>query len=165
MNLLKETEEDFRRIGKTWDDVSWVGSADVEIPVDAFKKAAWATEYDSGYGTQEIPADLIVVFKDGSFLERYEYDGSEYWVHKEIPQRPSSVRNVTGSLEIKDYKYKLIENIGGLDQQPDDERIRCEDCQAFIPNATSYDDKPHFCSRLGIDMSDGKGFCAWATRR
>lgn len=40
--------------------------------------------YYSGYGTQEIYG--VVVFKDNSWLERREYDGSEWWSHKVLPQ-------------------------------------------------------------------------------
>ena len=34
-------------------------------------------EYDDGYGSQELEG--IVLFKDGTWLEREEYDGSEWW--------------------------------------------------------------------------------------
>lgn len=39
--------------------------------------------YDSGYGGQELFG--WVVFKDGTWLERGEYDGSEWWAYKEPP--------------------------------------------------------------------------------
>jgi len=41
------------------------------------------TEYDSGYGAQELYG--AIVFKDGSWLERTEYDGSESWKYKRTP--------------------------------------------------------------------------------
>lgn len=40
--------------------------------------------YYSGYGSQEIFG--VVIFKDDSWLERGEYDGSEWWSHKTKPQ-------------------------------------------------------------------------------
>ena len=40
-------------------------------------------EYDNGYGYQEI--DGIVLFSDNSWLERWEYDGSEGWEYKKAP--------------------------------------------------------------------------------
>lgn len=40
-------------------------------------------EYDNGYGSQELYG--IIVFKDGSWLERREYDGSEWWAKCELP--------------------------------------------------------------------------------
>ena len=33
--------------------------------------------YDNGFGTQELYG--IILFDDNSWLERYEYDGSEEW--------------------------------------------------------------------------------------
>lgn len=34
-------------------------------------------EYDSGYGSQNLFG--LVLFKDNTWLERFEYDGSEAW--------------------------------------------------------------------------------------
>lgn len=44
-------------------------------------------EYDDGYGIQHI--DGIVWFDDGSWMERAEYDGSEWWEYKRTPEIPS----------------------------------------------------------------------------
>lgn len=41
-------------------------------------------EYDEGYGTQELFG--FVVFNDHSWLERGEYDGSEWWQLCEEPK-------------------------------------------------------------------------------
>lgn len=41
-------------------------------------------EYDNGYGLQEIGG--IVVFTDGSWLTRGEYDGSEWWENHQLPK-------------------------------------------------------------------------------
>ena len=44
--------------------------------------------------------------------------------------------------------------------------VRCKDCATFIRDATPHDDdRPHFCSELGVDLADGDGFCAWGVRR
>ncbi len=43
-------------------------------------------DYDSGFGSQELEG--IIWLADNSWLERYEYDGSECWVHKELPKIP-----------------------------------------------------------------------------
>lgn len=43
-------------------------------------------EYNSGWGGQELYG--IVWFADNSWLERYEYDGSEEWVHATRPEIP-----------------------------------------------------------------------------
>lgn len=44
-------------------------------------------EYDSGYGAQELGG--TVWFNDGTWLERGEYDGSEWWEHKKLPEIPN----------------------------------------------------------------------------
>ena len=41
--------------------------------------------YDNGYGGQEVAADLVIVFKDGSWLERHEYDVAEGWGYSKTP--------------------------------------------------------------------------------
>jgi hypothetical protein len=43
-------------------------------------------EYDDGYGSQEVYG--FVIFDDNSWLERGEYDGSEWWVHQKTPVLP-----------------------------------------------------------------------------
>lgn len=40
-------------------------------------------EYDSGYGSQMLYG--IVLFNDNSWLERSEYDGSEWWTYISVP--------------------------------------------------------------------------------
>jgi prophage pi3 protein 38-like sequence len=43
-----------------------------------------AIDYDSGYGTQEWSG--WISFQDGTWLERAEYDGSEWWSYKSCPK-------------------------------------------------------------------------------
>ena len=40
-------------------------------------------EYDSGYGLQELFG--FIWYKDGTWSERAEYDGSEWWEYKKRP--------------------------------------------------------------------------------
>ena len=40
-------------------------------------------EYDSGYGGQYLHG--YIWYKDGTWSERREYDGLEWWEHKERP--------------------------------------------------------------------------------
>ena len=47
-------------------------------------------EYDDGYGGQELYG--TIVFNDGTWLERGEYDGSEWWAYKNTPT-PDTVFN------------------------------------------------------------------------
>ena len=53
---------------------------------DKFKEIA-DFEYDDGYGGAEIP-DVRIVGSNW-WLERGEYDGSEWWEFKTIPQKPN----------------------------------------------------------------------------
>lgn len=42
--------------------------------------------YDNGYGWQELFG--FIWWKDGTWSSRYEYDGSEKWVHNSSPSYP-----------------------------------------------------------------------------
>lgn len=94
MNLFKETDETLDEQGYDWSDVKWVGSPDIKFPtVNEFIKVAKATEFEDGYGAQEIPFDLVIMLKDGTWFERHEYDGSEWWDYIKRPSEPSVVIN------------------------------------------------------------------------
>lgn len=89
-NLLQETIKVIEDCGHTTHDVKWVGSRDGVFAIDWEKFCELANfEYDSGYGGQEIANDLVVVGEDW-WLERHDYDGSEWWEHKKIPQIQSA---------------------------------------------------------------------------
>mgnify|MGYP000630626643 CR=1 FL=1 len=46
-------------------------------------------EYDSGYGGQNLFGTIW--YEDGTWSERGEYDGSEWWEHRERPQIPEEL--------------------------------------------------------------------------
>jgi hypothetical protein len=46
-------------------------------------------DYDDGYGGQELFG--MVWLKDGGWLERGEYDGSEWWEYKYVPIVPEEL--------------------------------------------------------------------------
>jgi len=46
--------------------------------------------YDNGYGMQELYG--IIWYEDGTWSDRYEYDGSESWDYHSCPQIPISLR-------------------------------------------------------------------------
>ncbi len=86
-NLLKETQEILKEKNKSLSDVMWCGSEEFGwFSVDKFKEIA-DIDYDSGYGGQEIAKDLLLVGKD-FWLERGEYDGSEWWEYRTTPIKP-----------------------------------------------------------------------------
>jgi hypothetical protein len=80
MNLLKETIEDIQNSGHTIADVHFVGSLDGKYSItwSEFEKLA-NVDYDNGYGAPEVATDLIIQFTDTTYLQRSEYDGSEWW--------------------------------------------------------------------------------------
>lgn len=86
MNLLQETIEKLKEHNKTWDDVLWIGGSEFSISIEDFKILA-NCEYDNGYGSQIVAQDLKIVGKDW-WLERSEYDGSEWWDYMTFPIKP-----------------------------------------------------------------------------
>lgn len=81
-NFLEETIESIKDSNHKETDVMFVGSFDGKYRMtwEKFKKEA-NFHYYSGFGAQEIARDLIVCFFDGSYLDRHEYDGSEWWTY------------------------------------------------------------------------------------
>jgi hypothetical protein len=59
-----------------------------EIDKDWFIANIGSIEYNHSYGGEVINTTLIIVLKDSSWLERQEYDGSEWFEHKKKPERP-----------------------------------------------------------------------------
>lgn len=47
--------------------------------------------YDSGYGGQELFG--AIWYEDGTWSERGEYDGAEWWEHKKRPEIPENLRH------------------------------------------------------------------------
>ena len=96
-NLLQETIEVLNNHNRTLNDVICVCDIhkdwdrdrqeyiDVSgrISVEDFKKIA-NRKYDSGYGRAEVNENLLII-GDDFWLERREYDGSEWWEYQEFP--------------------------------------------------------------------------------
>lgn len=85
-NLLSETLSCLKDNGKTEQDVVFCTDGNGYFSFDKFKEVC-NIKYDSGYGGQEINASLMVVGRDW-WLERAEYDGSEWWEFKSKPLKP-----------------------------------------------------------------------------
>lgn len=100
-NLLEETLNVMKSCHKDWVDIDFIAFKDnMTISVADFKKHANA-EYDSGFGGAEVSENLVIVFKDGSWLERAEYDGSEWWEYKKTPEKPLEEGHLTRCLTIR----------------------------------------------------------------
>lgn len=85
-NLLHETREVLEDNGKSIKDIQWVGTSTGEISLASFLEQA-NINYNDGFGTAEVNQTLVVVGNDW-WLERCEYDGSEWWEYKEKPEKP-----------------------------------------------------------------------------
>lgn len=113
-NLLQETIDFLKEHGKTENDVLWVGrnddncssdeAANVKNSWEWFKKNA-DFEYDDDLGINEIPLSLIIVGKD-FWLERNEYDGSEWWEFKTMPKKPTETNCFALSREEEDWGFR-----------------------------------------------------------
>ncbi len=107
-NLLEETVQKLVAHLKTPDDVRWVGNEEVSITWEQFSELA-DNNYDERFGRQDVARDLMVV-GDNWWLERGEYDGSEWWEFKSIPITSAKYNNITVVMrsQIKeDVEYSL----------------------------------------------------------
>lgn len=91
-NLWNETINILEQFSKTFDDVYWIGGDDFTISKEQFKELA-NTHYYAGFGSPKVATDLKVVGKDW-WLERHEYDGSEWWEFKVLPIKPKEKKKV-----------------------------------------------------------------------
>lgn len=101
-NLLEETKKELNSLGYSIDDIDGIGVNGVRISWEEFTVLA-DKEYDSGYGIQEVDTDLVIVFHDGSWFERGEYDGSEWWEYKKRPTFNDTTKKITSI--IKNWEY------------------------------------------------------------
>lgn len=120
MNLLDETKSAISRSKHSTDDVRFVGSRDEKlgIPWSQAEKVL-DIDYDDGYGSQEIAADLVVAFTDGGFLRREEYDGSEWWEYEPPFRGPETqkpfgrVKRTYPAYSLEDINYPMEATEGG----------------------------------------------------
>lgn len=98
INAKNELKTKLSRIGKTENDVvafKIIYSPGLRINSDTVTEISskgpltdevWKSldfEYEDGYGTQHLFG--LILFNDNSWLERSEYDGSEWWEYKKTP--------------------------------------------------------------------------------
>lgn len=108
VNLLKETIEMLKSNDKNENNVRWCGSESLGCCTFEHFKSIANIEYDGGFGGQEIATDLMVV-GDDFWLERHEYDGSEWWEYKQIPLKPD--KNVNFKSCKDDGYWNSLEDI------------------------------------------------------
>ena len=90
MNLKRETETILNEHDKGVDDIVWMGEVGKYRVSNRHMLNYLDVEYYNDFGGHEIPLDLVVV-GDAWWLERREYDGSEWWEFKTIPQPPKAI--------------------------------------------------------------------------
>lgn len=102
-NLWKETISVLKDHYLTWEDVDHIilDGDNVTISKENFEELARKTDYDNGWGAAEIRTDLIIVGWNW-WLERNEYDGSEWWEFCTMPVIPNETTTVT-SLTTNDW--------------------------------------------------------------
>jgi hypothetical protein len=100
-NLLNETLKELKNNDKTPNDVKFIMITSKEGSMEwpEFESAIKNVNYDSGYGINEIHEDLVIV-GESWWLERGEYDGSEWWDFKEIPKRPKRPKRPIGFINL-----------------------------------------------------------------
>jgi len=94
-SLLQETLNTLQKINKAPEDILFIGDkkGNWKISWEYFQQIA-DKEYDSGFGTVKVKLNLVIVFKDNSWLEREEYDGAEWWTYKKCPTLKSNAKEV-----------------------------------------------------------------------
>ena len=102
MNLLKETKDVLVQHNKTPADVRWVGNNIHAATWEQFEQVA-DFDYDHGYGGNEISMQFMVVGDDW-WLERHEYDGSEWWEYKTMPKP----REIDGIMQIMNNEQEIV---------------------------------------------------------
>lgn len=93
MNLWEETIEKLQENGYIFDDVIAIYGEDFQITKENFEEIAKETDYNDGYGCQEIAKDLTILGKDFIMI-RENYDGAEWWRMILIPDVSSSNKNI-----------------------------------------------------------------------
>ena len=83
VNFLKDTLNKMEENGVSPDDVLYVFNSFGYCSWEEFEKLA-NFDYNNGYGLVAIDLNLIVRGSDW-WLERAEYDGSEWWEYKTLP--------------------------------------------------------------------------------
>lgn len=111
-NLLEETKEVLKNHSHTLHDIRFISVAERHFDEHfyyVYKNAKVTKEilesilnfnYDDGYGSQEISEGLKLV-GDDFWLERHEYDGSEWWEFKELPVFDSKIEVSVEEISIK----------------------------------------------------------------
>lgn len=115
MNLLEETKSVLARHNRQVSYIDWAvigvdehvicdNSVAISLPPFHWSKDLYAFlekldfDYDDGFGGQNVYGKIML--NDGSWLERAEYDGSEWWEFKERVSFTVAMEELKEQLEL-----------------------------------------------------------------
>lgn len=98
-NLYNEIVETLDVANLTIDDIRYVILNKHTINVERFLIASKEIDYEKGYGIEKISYDLKIIGDDW-WIERYVYDGLEWFVFKTLPS--PSKEEIFTTKEIKE---------------------------------------------------------------
>lgn len=85
INLLEDTISALKEEGLSLDGVMFISMDGYRMTVDTFKELAARTEYNTGFGEQEINSSLCI-WGMNWVMFRCEYDGAEWWEVRKLPR-------------------------------------------------------------------------------
>ena len=123
---MNAKEEFLKEVGKVESTIKCAeiefGSKRLELKVgytdDDYAKFIESLDfkYDNGYGTHGLSGTIW--YEDGTWSERGEYDGSEWWEHKQMPKIPESLDSDTKSkmtnLKVVSFDSESLEFDNGI---------------------------------------------------
>ena len=110
MNLFSETINLMDQLGYTPEDVVHIGNSEYGCTWEEFTKLADFC-YSNGFGAAEVATDLVVIFNDGAYLSRGEYDGSEWWDFNKTPTIPVDPLPISNLGARKRHLWDTIEDM------------------------------------------------------
>jgi len=100
MNLLAETITAINEFDHQIDDIVFIGSVEgFSCSWEEFTKLA-DFEYNNSFGGEVVATDLRILFADGLYMVRGEFDGSEWWsfhLPMTIPDDIKPITSLTGA--------------------------------------------------------------------
>ena len=127
-NLWQETNEKLAENNKCFNDVVAICGNDFQITKKEFEKYS-NTEYDNGFGSPKVAEDLLIIGAD-FWLERHEYDGSEWWEFKQMPKYKELPFKPITALTVEQARENGVdcscgwENLEDLQSTPQNDEVR-----------------------------------------
>ena len=114
-NLFEELLECLQENGYELSAIENVYGSDYRTTLENFIEVAKNTNYDSGYGWQEVASDLCIKGKD-FLITRIEYDGSErfQFYSLKVPEETEKISKLANSnsgwLSLKEINDRVYED-------------------------------------------------------